>query len=494
LLRKIINQLNKLKTKHMKTTITHLQKLSKGFLIAAFVIIGLKANAQCMASFTSSTNPANNGEVTFTNTSTPIGSSIFTWYFGDGDYSYATSPMHTYASSGTYTVFLEMHDSLSTFCNDTAYSVISVVNSTGGCNAYFQSYDSAGYTYFWNQSTGSNLTSTWTFGDGTAGTSTGDIVHLYSGTGVFYVCLTVTDSSGSCSDTFCDSVIRGSGSTGMCLGSVNSSFTYMDSAGTAYFENIPTGTGPVYFWDFGDGTASSDVGNTTHYYGSPGTYMVCLTVYETGGTYDSCQYCSYVTIGSGSGGPCDASFVIIQDSTNLFNYYVYNNSTSTSGSTTYFWDFGDGASSTLQYPSHTYPGSGPYYLCLTVTESSPMLTCTATFCDSLAAGHASVPITITVVDPLATGISESIVATTLENYPNPFNGSTTINYSIAKDAAVELSVTDLLGKKIATIENSNKIEGSYSVNWNAENVAEGMYLLKMKVNNQVSTKKIIMNK
>jgi PKD repeat protein len=483
----------------MKTTITKPQnnigKLVKVFLIVILAGISLKTNAQCNADFTYSVNPANDGMVTFSNSSTGGNpGTYYSWSFGDGSYSYAsTSVSHTYLTSGTYTACLQMYDTL-TLCNDSICYSFTVTNSSPSCNASFVPYDSAGYTYFWNQSTGSNLTSTWTFGDGTAGTSTGDIVHLYSGTGVFYVCLTVTDSSGSCTDTFCDSVVRGSGSTGMCLGSVNASFTYMDSAGTAYFENIPTGTSPVYFWDFGDGTASSDVGNTTHYYGSPGTYMVCLTVYETGGTYDSCQYCSYVTIGGGSGGPCDASFVIIQDSTNLFNYYIYNNSTSTTGSATYFWDFGDGTSSTLQYPSHTYPGSGPYYLCLTITESSPMLTCTATFCDSLAAGHASVPITITVVDPLATGISESIVATTLENYPNPFSGSTTINYSIAKDATVELSVTDLLGKKIATIENSNKTEGSYSVNWNAENVAEGMYLLQMKVNNNTTTRKIILTK
>jgi len=480
----------------MKRTTTNLnkvKKLSGVFLIAMLISFGFKANAQCAAGFSFSVNPANNGEVTFTNTSSVSSGPYFFWSFGDGGYSNANSPTHTFAT-GTYTVSLELHDSISFFCSDTAFATISVINNTtGSCNAYFQAFDSAGYTYFWNNSSGANLISTWSFGDGTAGTSTGDIVHLYSGTGTYYVCLTVSDSLGSCSDTFCDTVIRGGGGSGACLGSVNTYFTVSDSAGYAYFDNTPTGTGPVYFWDFGDGTSSSVVGSTNHYYGSPGTYMVCLTVYETGGTYDSCQYCSYVTIG-GSPAPCDASFVIYQDSTNLFNYFIYNNSTSTSGTATYFWDFGDGSSSTLQYPTHTYASSGPYYLCLTVTDAAPMINCTATFCDSLAAGHASVPITIEVVNPLATGINESVVATTLENYPNPFSGSTTIRYSISKDAAVELNVTDLLGNKVAILESANRSEGNYSLNWNAENVAEGMYLLQMKVNNNTSTKKIIIAK
>jgi PKD repeat protein len=478
----------------MKATSTNLksnmQKLTLALFIVMLMGLGLKANAQCAANFTHSVSPANDGIVSFTNTSSSGSSVFYSWSFGDGGYSSTASPTYTYMVSGTYTACLSIYDTLSS-CSDSICYTISVTN-TAGCSASFIPYDSAGYGYFYNTSGGSGLTSTWTFGDGTSGTSTGDITHLYASPGMYYVCLTVSNFLG-CSSTYCDSLRINGASSGMCLGSVDATFSAADSSGTAYFYNNPTGTGPVYFWDFGDGTTSSVVGTTSHFYSSPGTYPVCLTVYETGGTYDSCQYCSYVTIGGGgTAGPCDATFTIVQDSTNLFNYYVYNNSVGSSTST-YFWDFGDGTSSTLQYPSHTYLSSGPYYLCLTVADSTPVLNCTHTYCDSLGAGHASVPLTLTVVNT-TTGISESIVNTSLENYPNPFNGSTTISYSVSKDATVELNVFDLLGNKIAVIESNRRSAGTYTATWNAGNVSEGMYLLQMKVNEKVSTRKMVVNK
>jgi PKD repeat protein len=480
----------------MKTTRIQLNsalKLNWFFMLAALISFGFKTNAQCAASYSYSVNPANNGAVAFTNTSSGGSGLYYEWTFGDGGNSYSSSPAYTYAMSGTYTACLYIYDSLIS-CSDTVCNTFSVVNSgSPGCSALFTPFDSVGYGYFMNQSTGTGLTCTWSFGDGTFGTGTGDMSHLYPSPGIYYVCLSISNFMGTCTDSYCDSIRIGAGTSGMCMGAVNSYFTAYDTLGITMFNNHPSGTGPVYHWDFGDGATSSAIGSTMHAYTAPGTYMVCLTVYETGGTYDSCQYCSYVTTGTAPAGPCDASFAIIQDSTNMFNYYVYNNASGSSPAMSYLWDFGDGTSSTLQYPSHTYLSSGPYYLCLTVTDSSPMLSCTNTFCDSLAAGHASAPVTVTVVNT-ATGINEAAVYTSLENYPNPFSGSTTVSYSISTDAVVELIVTDLLGNTVARIENSRRSAGAYSAVWNAENVAAGMYLLRMNVNDQGTTKKIILNK
>jgi hypothetical protein len=89
---------------------------------------------------------------------------------------------------------------------------------------------------------------------------------------------------------------------------------------------------------------------------------------------------------------------------------------------------------------------------------------------------------MTVVPPMATGITDVVSKTeSLENYPNPFSQSTTVKYSVSRDAFVELNVVDLLGNKIASLENSRKSSGNYSILWNAENISSGMYLLKIKV-------------
>ena len=190
-------------------------------------------------------------------------------------------------------------------------------------------------------------------------------------------------------------------------------------------------------------------------------------------------------------GLCDAIFYVSQDSANLFNYFVYNASTTPSGTMTYLWDFGDGSTSTLAYPSHTYATTTPVTLCLTITDAGG---CTDIFCDSITPGMMmSSVFTINVVNPLTVEENTSSILA-LENYPNPFSDNTTINYAINKEANVSICIVDLLGNTIAEIENENKASGEYSVTWNSEGVADGMYLLQLKVNNDIKTKKIVINK
>ncbi len=81
-----------------------------------------------------------------------------------------------------------------------------------------------------------------------------------------------------------------------------------------------------------------------------------------------------------------------------------------------------------------------------------------------------------------------------QNYPNPFNPTTTINYQIPKDGFVTLKIYDVLGKEVATLVNENKGTGRYNVNFNASNLASGVYLYQLKVNDFVSTKKLVLLK
>ena len=88
-----------------------------------------------------------------------------------------------------------------------------------------------------------------------------------------------------------------------------------------------------------------------------------------------------------------------------------------------------------------------------------------------------------------------------QNYPNPFNPSTTIKYSIpsnlnsSKDGAlVTLKIYDLLGREVELLVNEEKFPGFYEVNFNASNFASGIYLYRIKANNFVVTKKMILLK
>jgi hypothetical protein len=81
-----------------------------------------------------------------------------------------------------------------------------------------------------------------------------------------------------------------------------------------------------------------------------------------------------------------------------------------------------------------------------------------------------------------------------QNYPNPFNPSTTIRYQIPKSGFVNLKVYDVLGNEVAVLVNENKSKGNYNLTFNASGLAAGVYIYLLKVNDYVSSKKMILLK
>ena len=81
-----------------------------------------------------------------------------------------------------------------------------------------------------------------------------------------------------------------------------------------------------------------------------------------------------------------------------------------------------------------------------------------------------------------------------QNYPNPFNPSTTINYSLPHAGNVKLTVYNSIGSKVATLVNEYKPAGSYSVHFNASNLASGIYLYRLESGNYNTAKKLILMK
>ncbi|MCK5077043.1 MAG: T9SS type A sorting domain-containing protein [Calditrichia bacterium] len=83
----------------------------------------------------------------------------------------------------------------------------------------------------------------------------------------------------------------------------------------------------------------------------------------------------------------------------------------------------------------------------------------------------------------------------MQNYPNPFNPTTTINYSISKPGLVEIIIFDMLGKEIETLVKGFQRPNNYSINFNAANLASGMYFYRLRVdNNLVATRKMVLIK
>ncbi|MBK7631711.1 MAG: T9SS type A sorting domain-containing protein [Ignavibacteriales bacterium] len=81
-----------------------------------------------------------------------------------------------------------------------------------------------------------------------------------------------------------------------------------------------------------------------------------------------------------------------------------------------------------------------------------------------------------------------------QNYPNPFNPTTKISYSIATAGIVSLKIYDILGREVSTLVNEEKSAGRYEVNFNASQLASGVYFYQIKAGSFTQTKKLMLLK
>ncbi len=105
-------------------------------------------------------------------------------------------------------------------------------------------------------------------------------------------------------------------------------------------------------------------------------------------------------------------------------------------------------------------------------------------------------------DIIVTGIEKENQKTNLlpkgfnlsRNFPNPFNPSTNIQYELPATSHVTIDVYDVLGNKVRELVNEEKPAGSYTINFNANKLASGIYFVKMQSGSFYSTRKIMLLK
>jgi hypothetical protein len=81
-----------------------------------------------------------------------------------------------------------------------------------------------------------------------------------------------------------------------------------------------------------------------------------------------------------------------------------------------------------------------------------------------------------------------------QNYPNPFNPSTKIKFSIPERTEVSLKVYNVLGKEVATILNTVQDAGSHEINFDASNLASGLYIYTINAGKFSQSKKMMLLK
>jgi hypothetical protein len=81
-----------------------------------------------------------------------------------------------------------------------------------------------------------------------------------------------------------------------------------------------------------------------------------------------------------------------------------------------------------------------------------------------------------------------------QNYPNPFNPKTTIKFALASPVKVQLSIYNILGQRVAVLLNNEMTAGVHAINWNAENLAGGLYFYHLQAGEFSQTKKLTLVK
>jgi PKD repeat protein len=232
---------------------------------SSVVVVAPAPVASFGASAVAGTTPL---DVAFTDTSTGSPTS-WSWDFGDGATSTEQSPTHTFATDGSYTV------TLTATTSGGSSTASTVVVTSPPSIASFATTPAAGTldVAFADASTGSPMSWSWDFGDGTISTEQSP-THAYTAAGTYDVSLTVVNAQGSTSTAEAQVV---AGSAPVAALAVRQA-----SAGALAVEAVDSSTAAptTVSVDFGDGTApvAAPAGTAApHTYARAGTYVVTLT-------------------------------------------------------------------------------------------------------------------------------------------------------------------------------------------------------------------------
>lgn len=184
--------------------------------------------------------------------------------------------------------------------------------------------------------------------------------------------------------------------------------TLFNLPGVFFFNSTSTQVGPntQYLWDFGDGNLGNGP-NITHVYNVPGVYLAHLYLTDPAGCSATASQAVVVNNSPGTGF-CHAFFTYSgAPASSAPATVTFQNHSAFNPQSTFQWSFGDGSSSTLENPVHTYNTAGVFVVSLTQTDTSS--NCTSTVTDTVYIGQpvglCSVSFTAT-VDPLSPNVIE----------------------------------------------------------------------------------------
>ncbi|WP_457559372.1 PKD domain-containing protein [Candidatus Harpocratesius sp.] len=206
----------------------------------------------------------------------------------------------------------------------------------------------------------------WEFGDGYTSNDQNPL-HSYADSGIYTVIFTIIDSEGfSCSNSISITI----DSDLLPMASFSYSATTVAVGEIIHFADITSGGNPPYsyFWDFGDGTTSTEQ-NVNHSYSVSGEYSVFHLVYDYDG--DSSNASTLITVIQNENNSEPYASIGASKTYAIPSEVIWFWSDFGGGDPplTIHWDFGDGITSSEQNPKHSYSYSGIYTVQFTVTDN-----------------------------------------------------------------------------------------------------------------------------
>lgn len=278
------------------------------------------------------------------------GNNSYLWDFGDGNTSTEKNPVHMFTQEGEYEINLTVKNGCGT---NTQTNYLWVMKEIVSCQAKFTHEVDSTTVYFYNNSTGENLEYLWEFGNGKI-SNKANPVHTYAKEGVYEVRLSIQDTVDVCNDEVYMIVQVG---TIDCF--ADFTFNINNTSNSVLFTDKSTGTLDSWFWEFGDGTFSTEQ-NPVHDYQRAGVYLVCLSVKDSAGTGCVSQACREIKVGEMN------VYAEFTDNINHQDTLVQFFDNSEGEITNWYWEFGDGMYDTVPDPFHKYPAPGNYPVCLSV--------------------------------------------------------------------------------------------------------------------------------
>jgi PKD repeat protein len=278
--------------------------------------------------------------VTFTSKSSSNVTS-WLWSFGDGSSFNGENTIHTYLKAGKYQVCLTVVDPDKGATDKICKNVI-VGDAICRTTAHYTYSTENLMISLKDVSTGNVSKRYWNFGDGIISTEINPS-HVYTNAGSYLISLSVSDSAKKCTDFFTNTVQIGKIEC-------SASYDYFVNSSKVKFTNTSEGNFSSFFWDFNDGSYSTNK-DAEHLYNKEGKYLVSLAIANSD---LSCidRTIKEVQIGDMS---CNAEFTYFVDSVANTVYFTDQN---TNESISLLWGFGDGISAITHNPKHRYKEPG----------------------------------------------------------------------------------------------------------------------------------------